>query len=193
MADLKLLTERVVEKEKAAIRSNIEEKRKNAEDEIQASKANAEQEKQTQKAAIDEEFEHEYNIRKNTLEIQKRNNVLKHKQEILSKVLADTKEQLANIDASTFQTFLSGVLNQFEGQGQVECILGEKSQGLVNQDWINQQDVSNLQVNLSNETVKDEAGVIIHKDGIEYNFLFNELVEDLKSELLPEISRDLFN
>lgn len=193
MADLKLLTERVVEKEKTAIRQEIEEEKKQAEDDIQAARAKAEQEKQAQKEAIDEELKQEYAIRKNTLDIQKRNKILEHKQQVLAKVLSDVKAQLSEIDEATFQTFLSGVLSQFEDQGDVELKVGEKSKGLVNQAWIDQQSVSGLQVTLSEGTVKGEAGAVIQKDGVEYNFLFGELVEDMKTELLPSISQELFN
>lgn len=193
MADLKLLTERVVEKEKTAIRQEIEEEKKKAEDDIQAARAKAEQDKQAQKEAIDEELKQEYAIRKNTLDIQKRNQILEHKQTVLAKVLADVKTELSEVDEATFQAFLSGVFNQFEGQGQVELKLGEQSKNLVDQSWLDQLSVTGLQVTLSAETEKREAGAIIQKDGVEYNFLFSELVDDMRTELLPSISQELFN
>lgn len=193
MADLKLLTERVVEKEKTTLRQSVEEKKKNSEDEIQAASARAEQEKQEQKAVIDEELQQEYTIRKNTLDVQKRNDVLAHKQQILSKILADTKEQLKQVDQETFRTFLSDVLKQFEGQGEVGLVLGEQTQGLVDQDWLSQQNFSDLRITLNDETEQNEAGVIVQKDGIDYNFLFDELVDDMRTNLLPEISKELFN
>lgn len=193
MADLKLLTERVVEKEKAAIRQDVEDERKKAEDEIQAARAKAEQEKHERKQAIDDELAREYSIRKNTLDIQKRNQILEQKQNVLAKVIQDVKKRLADTDQATFQSFLQGVLNQFEGQGQVNLVLGEASKGLVDQEWLNQQAISELTVTLKEETIKNEAGAIIQKDGVEYNFLFSELVDDKRTELLPSISNELFN
>lgn len=193
MADLKLLTERVVEKEKAAIRQDVEDERKKAEDEIQAARAKAEQEKHERKQAIDDELAREYSIRKNTLDIQKRNQILEQKQNVLAKVIQDVKKRLADTDQATFQSFLQSVLNQFEGQGQVNLVLGEDSKGLVDQEWLNQQAISELTVTLKEETIKNEAGAIIQKDGVEYNFLFSELVDDKRTELLPSISNELFN
>lgn len=193
MADLKLLTERVVEKEKAAIRQDVEDERKKAEDEIQAARAKAEQEKHERKQAIDDELAREYSIRKNTLDIQKRNQILEQKQNVLAKVIQDVKKRLADTDQATFQSFLQGVLSQFEGQGQVNLVLGEASKGLVDQEWLNQQAISELTVTLKEETIKNEAGAIIQKDGVEYNFLFSELVDDKRTELLPSISNELFN
>lgn len=193
MADLKLLTERVVEKEKAVIRQDVEDERKKAEDEIQAARAKAEQEKHERKQAIDDELAREYSIRKNTLDIQKRNQILEQKQNVLAKVIQDVKKRLADTDQATFQSFLQGVLSQFEGQGQVNLVLGEASKGLVDQEWLNQQAISELTVTLKEETIKNEAGAIIQKDGVEYNFLFSELVDDKRTELLPSISNELFN
>jgi V/A-type H+-transporting ATPase subunit E len=193
MADLKLLTERVVEKEKQAIREEIEDARKNAEDEIQAARAKAESEKLAQKEAIDEELQQDYTIRKNTVTIQKRNQTLEHKQTVLAKVIDDVKAQLKQVDESTFQSFLAGVLKQFENQGQVNLVLGEESASLVSQEWVEQQQIPGLEAKVQEDTVKQEAGVLVQKDGVEYNFLFSELVDDMRSELLPTISNELFN
>ena len=86
MADLKLLTERVVEKEKAAIRKEIEEAKKQAEDEIQAAEAEEVQKRLQAKEQIKADAEHDYTIRRNTLDIRRRNEVLAVKQSILDKM-----------------------------------------------------------------------------------------------------------
>ncbi|API89250.1 hypothetical protein BKP56_08280 [Marinilactibacillus sp. 15R] len=192
MADLKLLTERVVEKEKAAIRQRVEEARKDAEDEIQAARVKEEQDKIARKLAIDEAAQQNYTIRKNTLEIQKRNNVLAAKQDILSRVIKDVKDEMNQISEADYKVFLAGVLSQFKNENKVTLVSGEKTVNLVDQEWINENTGSDLQATLSNETVNDEAGVLVQKDGIEYNFLFDALIDDAKSELIPIITKELF-
>src|SRR5699024_5333640 len=90
MADLKLLTERVVEKEKAAIRKSLEQAEIKAEDDLQAFEAEEVQSKQRKKEEIDKALKREYEIKRNTLSIQKRNDLLASKQNILNKVFADS-------------------------------------------------------------------------------------------------------
>lgn len=193
MADLKLLTERVVEKEKAAIRQRVEEAQKDAEDEIQAARVKEEQDKIARKQAIAETAQNNYTIRKNTLEIQRRNNVLAAKQDILSKVIKDVKEEMNQISEADYKLFLAGVLNQFKHENKITLVSGEKTVNLVDQAWINETTDPELVATLSNETISDEAGVLVQKDGIEYNFLFDALIDDAKSELIPIITKELFD
>jgi V/A-type H+-transporting ATPase subunit E len=193
MADLKLLTERVVEKEKTAIRQRVEEARENAEDEIQAARAKEEQDKIVRKQTIDEQTQQKYKIRLNTLEVQKRNNILAAKQRVLSKVLEDANQELNQIQAPAFKKFLADILTQFKTEGSVELLLGEKTSGLVSQEWIDETTGTQLQATLSNETVDDKAGVLVQKEGVEYNFMFDALIEDSRSELIRIIAKELFN
>lgn len=192
MADLKLLTERVVEKEKAAIRDRIEAAKVKAEDDIQAFKAKEVAREQQLREEISLKSQSEYTIKKNTLEIDKRNQLLGAKQVILDKVFKDVKNQLNQIDQTAFQSFAKAVLNQFEEGSQLTLVLGEKTAGFIDQAWVNTQAPQAMTVELSNETVSNQAGLIVEKDGIDYNFLFDSLVEDIKPDLLSDISKDLF-
>ncbi|WP_208558713.1 V-type ATP synthase subunit E [Marinilactibacillus kalidii] len=192
MADLKLLTERVVEKEKAAIRERVEEARKDAEDEIQAARAKQEQDKIARKQAIDEAAQNNYTIRKNTLEIQRRNDVLAAKQAILSRVFEDVKKETNHLEEADYKVFLTNVLSQFKEEKQVTLVSGEHTKGLVDQAWLDATTGPSFKATLSNEVVTDNAGVLVQKDGIEYNFLFDALIEDAKPELVPIITKELF-
>lgn len=192
MADLKLLTEKVIEKEKVAIRQRVEEARKNAEDEVQAARAKAEQDKIARKQTIDENAQQNYTIRNNTLEIQKRNDVLSAKQAILSRVLEDAKVELDQINEADFKQFTKDVISQFQSENKVTIVLGSKTAGLIDQAWLESATGSSIEATLSNETVKNEAGLLVQIEGIEYNFLFDALIEDARSEIVPIITKELF-
>ena len=148
MADLKLLTERVVEKEKTEIRQRVDEARENAEDEIQAARAKEEQSKIERKQTIDEQTKQKYQIRLNTLEVEKRDNILAAKQRILSKVLEDANHELDQIQAFEFKTFLANILTQFKDEGDVELLLGEKTSGLVSQEWVDENNRITVESNI---------------------------------------------
>ncbi len=192
MADLKLLTERVVEKEKAAIRERIEAAKVQAEDDIQAFKAKEVAREKQAREDMTLKSQNEYTIKKNTLEIDKRNQLLGAKQVVLDKVFKDVKKQLDQIERADFQRFALGVLNQFEAGSELRLVLGEKTANLLDQKWVETQAPKTMTVELANETVQKQSGLIIEKDGIDYNFLFDSLVEDIKPELLSDISKELF-
>lgn len=192
MADLKLLTERIVEKEKAAIRDDIEKAKKEAEDDVQAAEAEAVQKRAQEKEAIKAEYQQEYTIRKNTLEIKRRNEVLAVKQDLLHKVFQEAKRELDQMDPSVFKTFVAGVIARFKSDEMISVRLGEKSADAISQHWLEANSPSTMDVRLLEETVPKRAGLLIEKDGIEYNFLFEALVEDAKMSILPDISEELF-
>jgi V/A-type H+-transporting ATPase subunit E len=192
MADLKLLTERVVEKEKAAIRTEIEEAKKQAEDDIQAAEAEEVQKRLQAKEQIKADAEHDYTIRRNTLDIRRRNEVLAAKQSILNNTFKEAKYKLDNLDKETFRQFTANVLKQFINEEQVTLKLGEKSAHSIDGAWVTANKPAELTVLVSDETVKGQSGFLIEKNGIEYNFLFDSLVEDAKTDILPDISNELF-
>lgn len=192
MADLKLLTERVVEKEKTALRQKVEQTQVEAEDEIQASQAAESANRQQLKDDVKAKVEREYAIKKNTLEIQKRNQILSAKQNVLSKVIVDAKEKMDTLDSTTFQDFVVDVLKQFKDEKEVTLTFGEKSAHLADSNWIKENGPGELAVHVSSETITGKSGFVVEKDGIDYNFIFDTLVDEVKSDILSEISNELF-
>ncbi|WP_028273752.1 V-type ATP synthase subunit E [Atopococcus tabaci] len=192
MADLKLLIERVIEKEKSAVQQQISAAEEKAQTKLETAKQNAEVEKENRKKQIDERLKREHEISKNTLQVKKRNEILAVKQRILSDVYADAYDVLKTMDAKTTQTFLSNVLHQFEQQGQLEVVLGEETASKVDSSWVDNLAVEGTQVTLSAETIKEKAGAIIRKEGIEYNYLFDALIEDVKNDVVQPVSQQLF-
>ncbi|MCC5888953.1 MAG: hypothetical protein JJU01_00200 [Alkalibacterium sp.] len=192
MADLKLLTERVVEKEKAAMREEIEKTKKQAEDELQAFEAEEVQKRLRLKEEIKSKSDQRYTIKKNTLEIKRRNEVLAAKQRILHAVFEEANSKLDNLNEADFKAFTLGVLNQFDESSAVTMKLGAKSTAAFDKSWVNALSDKKLTVRISEETVANESGFVIEKDGIDYNFLFSNLVDDARMDILPEISKELF-
>ncbi len=192
MTDLKLLTERLVEKEKAAISKRVEEANTKVEAEIQTLEAEELQRKQQIIDEIRVKSQREYEIKKNTLEIQRRNDLLSAKQKVLNRVFADAKETLDQIDSKTFQDFALRVLNQFDSGSELTLTLGQKSAHMIDGNWLSQQSFGNVTVHLSAQTIPNKSGLIVEKEGIDYNFLFDSLVEDMKAEMLSQISNELF-
>ena len=192
MADLKLLTERVVEKEKTVLRQKVEQAKVEAKNEVQASQAAEIAASPPPKDDVKEKVQKEYGIRTNTLAIKKRDNILSAKQNLISKIFVDAKDTLNNLDEETFKTFVSNVLNRFESEKEVTLIFGERSKDLVSAAWIKENKPRNLNVHISDESVPNKSGLIVEKDGIDYNFIFDTLVEEIKSDVLSEISNELF-
>jgi len=193
MADLKEMTERVVDQEKETIRQEIEAKREEATEEVESARQNLEIQRDQKLKAIDFEMQEERQIQKSSLQNEHRNQILASKQKHITEVLNDAETKLDNIDDNDFQKFTKSVIQQFKQEDKIELILGEKSENKIRQEWLDAQGISNPEVTLSEETVNDESGVIVKQGGVEYNFLFSELISALKPELVSHITQELFN
>ena len=191
MADLKLLTDRLMENKRSEIQVVIQEAEKEAQQLIQTSNESLAAEKQRRQERIQAEQKAQYEKDKNALANQKRNQLLAEKQQAITAVFDSTKERMEQLNQEEFQQFLATVLKQYQGK-EVELVVGGKSRSFVSSQWIEKQNQAGNNVHLSEEQVSKKAGFVIRHKGIDYNYIFDALVEDTKEDVLPTVSQKLF-
>lgn len=191
MADLKLLTDRLMENKRSEIQVVIQEAEKEAQQLIQASTENLAAEKERRQERIQAEQKAQYEKDKNALSNQKRNQLLAEKQQAITAVFDSTKERMEQLNQEEFQQFLATVLKQYQGK-EVELVVGEKSRSFVSSQWVEKQHQAGTAVRLSDEQVSKKAGFVIRHKGIDYNYIFDALVDDTKEDVLPTVSQKLF-
>src|SRR5699024_1626184 len=192
MADLDIITQQVIDKEKVSLDNKIKKERENAEEEIQAAKQSAEEKKQRQFERIDQDINNQYEIELNSISINERNEKLKIKQSYIEQVLNKVQSKLDAIDAESFKSFTTDILKQFSDAKHLDLVLGEKSKGLIDDNWLSSINVDGLDVSLSDKTVPNESGFLLEDENIEYNFLFSELIKNNKNEYIRQIDQKLF-
>lgn len=191
MADLKLLTDRLMENKRSEIQVVIQEAEKEAQQLIQASTEELAMEKQRRQERIQAEQKAQYEKDKNALSNQKRNQLLSKKQNDITAVFDSAKERMEQLNQEEFQQFLATVLEQYENK-EVELVVGEKSRSFVSSQWIEKQNQAGNNVRLSDEQVSKKAGFVIRHKGIDYNYIFDALVDDTREDVLPTVSQKLF-
>lgn len=192
MADLEKITQQVIDKEKVSLDNKIKKERENAEEEIQAAKQSAEEKKQRQFERIDQDINNQYEIELNSISINERNEKLKIKQSYIEQVLNKVQSKLDAIDAESFKSFTTDILKQFSHAKHLDLVLGEKSKGLIDDNWLSTINIDGLDVSLSDKTVPNESGFLLEDENIEYNFLFSELIKNNKNEYIRQIDQKLF-
>lgn len=192
MADLEKITQQVIDKEKVSLDNQIKKERENAEEEIQAAKQSAEEKKQRQSERIDQDVNNQYEIELNSISINERNEKLKIKQSYIEQVLNKVQSKLDAVDAESFKSFTTDILKQFSDAKHLNLVLGEKSKGLIDDNWLSSINVDGLDVSLSDKTVPNESGFLLEDENIEYNFLFSELIKNNKNEYIRQIDQKLF-
>ena len=193
MSDLKLLKERLIENKKAEVKVKIKEEEAEKAQLLEESARSLAEEKAKQISLIDSRLARKFEQDKHTLQINKRNELLSEKQKMLKLVFNKAEEQMNQWTDTEFQQFLLSVLKQHKDSESIELILGQYSIDKVSDDWINKVAKEVVDIQLSAETISRKNGFILKKTGIEYNYLFDELVKDIKGQLVSSVSKQLFD
>ena len=178
------------EQERAALE---QEERMNIDQNYEQKRTHVETEHQKEKEKRIELLEKKYRQLRNRQQVEVRQENLNAKQEFLRRLFADAVTEMENWDESEQIQFIKNALYSLPLTGKVAFIAGEKSAAYLSQtlldEWNNELPFMMV---LSDETVADQAGFLINDQGVQYNFLFSSLVQDIQGTMSFEIANQLF-
>ena len=178
------------EQERAALE---QEERMKIDQNFEQKRTQVETEHQKQKEKQIELLEKKYRQLRNRQQVEVRQENLNAKQEFLRRLFADAVTEMENWDESEQIQFIKNALYSLPLTGKVAFIAGEKSAAYLSQtlldEWNNELPFMMV---LSDETVADQAGFLINAQGVQYNFLFSSLVQDIQGTMSFEIANQLF-
>lgn len=178
------------EQERAALE---QEERMKIDQNFEQKRTQVETEHQKQKEKQIELLEKKYRQLRNRQQVEVRQENLNAKQEFLRRLFADAVTEIENWDESEQIQFIKNALYSLPLTGKVAFIAGEKSAAYLSQtlldEWNNELPFMMV---LSDETVADQAGFLINDQGVQYNFLFSSLVQDIQGTMSFEIANQLF-
>ena len=178
------------EQERAALE---QEERMKIDQNFEQKRTQVETEHQKQKEKQIELLEKKYRQLRNRQQVEVRQENLNAKQEFLRRLFADAVTEMENWDESEQIQFIKNALYSLPLTGKVAFIAGEISAAYLSQtlldEWNNELPFMMV---LSDETVADQAGFLINDQGVQYNFLFSSLVQDIQGTMSFEIANQLF-
>lgn len=178
------------EQERAALEQG---ERMKIDQNFEQKRTQVETEHQKQKEKQIELLEKKYRQLRNRQQVEVRQENLNAKQEFLRRLFADAVTEMENWDESEQIQFIKNALYSLPLTGKVAFIAGEKSAAYLSQtlldEWNNELPFMMV---LSDETVADQAGFLINDQGVQYNFLFSSLVQDIQGTMSFEIANQLF-
>ncbi|EME3189355.1 ATPase V [Enterococcus faecium] len=178
------------EQERAALE---QEERMKIDQNFEQKRTQVETEHQKQKEKQIELLEKKYRQLRNRQQVEVRQENLNAKQEFLRRLFADAIAEMENWDESEQIQFIKNALYSLPLTEKVAFIAGEKSAAYLSQtlldEWNNELPFMMV---LSDETVADQAGFLINDQGVQYNFLFSSLVQDIQGTMSFEIANQLF-
>lgn len=189
MADIQQLTTTVVERERAKLNQTYESFKQTTKGQLKQHKETSKQDYVTRKLAAEKELHQEFEKAKNSLANKSRDLNLQVKQSIMNQYIQDVKQAMEQLDAQAVTAFIQAVVQQLDSlssAGSSELILGEKTSQLLGNQL-------ELPIARSNETLAGQAGFVIRQGSIEYNYLFDKIVEDNIQALQAIIVKEVFS
>lgn len=148
-----------------------------------------EKQKARQLAAIDSKYRQLHNRQ----QVEIRQETLMDKQQFLEMIFKRAAEEMESWPAETALAFAKQAMANVPLTGTARFIPGGKSTGYFTQSWLkscNQELPYTLEY--AAEVIDDQAGFIIDDRGVQYNFIFRNLVEDIRERMAFEIADQLF-
>ena len=192
MAELKLLIERLSEREKMAIRSEIAQAEQRAEMAVLKAEEEAEKTLVEEKEKITNQLNNEFDMKKNTQDVSYRNAILREKQQVIQQAFKDALKELNNISENEFMKIVMTALSHVDVTQTVKLFVGEHTNHLLDREGLNSELPWNHHVDIIDEPVKNKAGVLVRQDNIDYNYFFDELIFENRPELLKYVTSQLF-
>lgn len=183
MKELDALSNQIISRTKEEGQKKLAKKETELNAKLEESRLRFVEFQKTQKALIQSRNQAEYERQVQSLHNEKRNALLAEKQNILASIYDGAVEKMSNWDAKTLQSFAEKVLQKFEGQ-EVNVVAGEKTAPLLDERF----KAKHPAVTFSSETVAGKAGFIVEVGGIDYNYLFDQIVAEIKKDFTPKLA-----
>lgn len=196
MSDIRKLTTKIVEDAQKKQAHLIEEAEKEIAKKERIKKQQLEKEVAAHLARCEKELQKELSLKVSDLHVKSRNRMLAAKQQVLDELFAEAKEQLQNITAEDFDAFVERKLALVQLTGTVELVFGSKSAPLVSDTMIQRwqaQFEPDLTIQVAKETIPNRSGVVFKQGEVEFNFIFEVLLESKEEELSYQLIAFIFN
>ncbi|WP_159723737.1 hypothetical protein [Enterococcus sp. CSURQ0835] len=139
-------------------------------------------------------LEQKYKQQHNRQQVDTKQKTLKQKQQFLELLFVDAQKEMENWSATEQQIFAQKALQQLTVSGNLTFTSGEKSQTIFTQTWLAQTaQLVPFQLTLAPETIAGQAGFVLSAGGVQYNFLYQNLIQDLKTDAAFELAQRFFD
>ena len=117
--------------------------------------------------------------------------ILQEKRRLLDSVFDEVYSLMSGWSGVTLVHFIQSAVAQLPKQEKITLVLGEATASQLSQEDIHQL-TNAYELEVSQTTLKQKVGFVLQQSGIEYNYLFNALLKDLKQEYSPELAKKAF-
>ena len=169
-------------------------KRNEIEQEFETKRLKLENDFQKQKVRQLEGIERNYRQLRNRQQVESRQQTLNEKQNFVQRLFTEATTQLESQPKEAQIDLMTEMLHTLTLTGQVRLILGEKTVDHVSLELIDKwNNEVPFELVLDEEVIEKQAGFLIDDQGVQYNFLYRNLIREVEETMRFEIAQQLFD
>ena len=191
MKDLAQLKEKILQDLHEEYTHKLSATRHQEEERVNAENMRLEEELVADKQAYKKLAKQQYEREQQSIINASKKQLLETKRTLLEQVYAASLEVMTNWQGETLVGFINGVLEKLNLSGEYELVFGEITKVYVT-DEVLWQLTAIGGVSISEEVLPKKAGFIVRQSGVDYNFIYSELLADLKQEFSPVLAKKAF-
>ncbi|KAF1295719.1 ATPase V [Enterococcus sp. JM4C] len=156
-------------------------------------KLQIEQEEQQRRQKRLQQVKQQYKQIENRQQIDNRQQLLTEKQQFLSRLFNEALQEMENWTEEQHCSFAQAALLTLPLTGQQLFLAGEKTAAYFTDAWLTEMNQAlPYTLTLSEEKLVNKAGFLVDDAGVQYNFLYNNLLQDIENEMRFEMATYLF-
>ena len=191
MKDLEQLKQQVLKEVEEDFSHQLAVATKEEEERTNVMNATLEEQEVAKKTQLKQRAKQLWDKEKQSLVNASKKEILQEKRRLLDSVFDEVYSLMSGWSGVTLVQFIQSAVAQLPKQGKITLVLGEATASQLSQEDIHQlTNASELEV--SQTTLKQKVGFVLQQSGIEYNYLFDALLKDLKQEYSPELAKKAF-
>lgn len=183
-----------IDEQAAAERAAYEETEKSRIDQEFSTKlASLKEQKEKQLTKQLDAIDKKYRQLKNRQQVEIRQETLNQKQRFLAQLFQSAAEKMSQWTVKEHQAFAQSALENLALNGEMTFISGELSAEAYSDNWISVVNrVLPYTLQRSAEVISGKAGFVLDDQGVQYNFIYDNLVQDQQQTMSYELAKELF-
>nr|WP_276933448.1 hypothetical protein [Globicatella sulfidifaciens] len=123
---------------------------------------------------------------------QERQASLNSRQALMDQLFAGAVQKMEAWDNQTFLEFTTSILNKFKDK-ELQVVFGEKTRNQLSSPELQSLLKQFPKLTIAEESISDQSGFVVKDQRVDYNFMFDQLVDSVRNDLSADLAQQVFN
>lgn len=123
---------------------------------------------------------------------QERQGNLNSRQALMDQLFAGAVQKMEAWDNQSILEFTRAILNQFNDK-ELQLVFGDKTKTILTANELASLTDQFSNISIVDEVIPNQSGFVLKDQRIDYNFLFEQLVDSVRNDLSADLAQQVFN